>query len=526
MLFVVGALPTGLAATKNEPKKIKVNVLDHVQQEESLKKQNELVEANKKLTEENNSLKNNIQKDAQEHLDKLKTFQNLAVGSKKLQEENKKLQKENVGLKQVSKDLGTQVSKYKEKETLRNEKKTKRQDEIAARKLRSENRHRVYSVLLNLSRTAGTAGVQATIFGLMSWTANGLYPNAPESLRNELRAIARDAKLPWANELRVKLFPGNVENAAAGYDILHPNSPFALIGMGLWDKLTLDEQRMIFLHECFHIDDGHVLEALLFLAKRGIPLAILGVQSLPYVYLGSKWCVNKTGEGISAATQWATQKTKSFAWYLTPEFIRNRFLTGEVKEAPVKNSASWMPARVTAVIDWARELKNDLGQEFNNDHLVRSYRSFIANNERLAPVIFGTERPRSLIETGIGTVGSFAWGMAAYHLSTQLFRTGALALGKGHEWSADRFALDHARGRGDVLAFKNAFAKMLAGDMSCLSDRYSNELWGKSQAEREQFLRHKIESMHKNDVHPTPWQRMELCDEYLKKFPVPDPERR
>jgi len=459
MLFVVGALPTGLVATENKLKQIKVNILGS---EEILKKQNELEKANKELTE---------------------------------------------------------------KETIRNEKKTKRQNEIAARNLRLENRQRWYSRFLTASRTLGTAGLQVVGFAAMSIMAN-MSPDSPntDALRTELRAIARDAKLPWADELRVKLFPGNIENAAAGYDIFHPNSPFVMIGMGLWNKLTPDEQCMIFLHECGHIDGGHVLEMQWFLAKRGIPLAVLGVQSLPYAYWASKWCVNKTGEGISAATQWATQKTKNFAWYLTPEFVKNRFTKGEENAEPVKKSTWWTPAFVTSFIDGARTLRDDLGKEFGRDHLVKSYRSFTKNNERIAPVIFGTEKPRTFVEAGITTLGSFAWGMAAYYISAQLFRKSALALGKSHEWYADRFALDHARGRGDVLAFKNAFAKMLAGYMSLLSQRHAYELLGKSQVEREQFLRHKVELMNKNDVHPTPWQRMELCDKYLERYPAPAPE--
>lgn len=392
---------------------------------------------------------------------------------------------------------------------------------------RWKNRQLWYNRFLNGTRVVGTAGFHAAGFSLMAAMANGWFQSVPDAELSWFREVAREANCSWADKLRVKQFPGDQYNAAAGFDFLHQDSPFAMIGTALWNDLTPDERRMIFLHECGHVEGNHLLEAQKFLALRALPLAMLSVSALPYVYRGSKWVLNKGVDGVSFCANKVTEKTKNFVLSLTPEFVK-KFYKGfatkqkESQEQIAATVSSVTPGFVKSFIDWTSELKKDLGKEFKCDYYVKSCQYSMKNNSRMLGVIVGTKKPRTFVETGLNLAGSFVWGVVAFYVSKKVFNRSFLALGRQHEIAADMFALDHARGRGDVLACKNAFAKMLLYLTRELANLHSQDLWYKSQVEQDQFLRTKIEQIHKNDPHPTPWQRMELCDEYLKKYPVPN----
>jgi len=297
------------------------------------------------------------------------------------------------------------------------------------------------------------------------------YEDIDPRVAQILKGWAQEAGCTWAPSARIKLQPR--DNAANAFYLFSPRTPLFLINREYWSQFDEREQRMIFLHECGHFENNHLAHYVTYLfATRSLfgGGGMKGITELGFLVKNhGRWIAHKLPFSLA-------QKTENFCsrvgeHWIVKEVFGDQFLQGAV---------------------------------------------------HLGSVVLGLERPRSIVECALGLTGSFVYGAAMFSLGRR-YRTDILALGKSHEWAADRFALDHARDRNDILAFRDMWFFRHMDLLNWITRRYAQVLSRMPQEKREYFVRTKYNEEYKNDPHPTPWQRMALCDEYLKKYPAPLP---
>jgi len=329
----------------------------------------------------------------------------------------------------------------------------------------------LYEKLVSVSRYSGLLYPLGHDLFTAARAVDG-YEDIDPRVAQILKGWAHDAGCQWAPAARIKLWPTSF-NAANSFYLFSPRTPVFLINTDFWNQWNDRERRMIFLHECGHFEHKDVEH---FLQYLFITRALAG------------------GLGMKGVTEFGL-------------FIKNH------GRAMADRLPFSLAKRAETLCENIEE--SWVGREILGDQFVR-------NSLHLGGVILGLEQPRTVVECALGMGRSFLYGAAAFSLGQQI-RRDVFFIKRSHEWGADRFALDHAQNRDDVLAFKNFHLQCGLMVWRSLVQFYAQPLRRMPQAEQMRFMQNKYQDYCKQDVHPSAVERMDLCDKYLEKYPVPLP---